>query len=243
MLPVSNHLRMISAQFLASCSRASHPSFNTISSPSGTRQMKQTLQSAHRDSVDVFLTNGVLPAEAYNNAKQIIHADFVEAALNEQEDNPLLQRRPPPVHPSESRLPRAYRASLSQLRSGYCNILNSYKFKIGVAPSATCPRCGDHDDTVPHLFDCTANPTSLNVSSLWLYPLDAATFLSSLNFPDLPPLPPPPPEPPPSPPLSPDSALFSPLSLGQSFFYSSISSSNESLNNSPNAIDVFLAND
>ena len=243
MLPVSDHLRMISAQFLASCSRASHPSYNVISAPDGPRQMKQTLQSAHRDSVDVFLTNGALPAEAYNNAKQIIHADFVEASLDKQEVNPLLQRRPPPVHPSESRLPRAYRASLSQLRSGYSNLLNSYKFKIGASLSATCPRCGDHDDTVPHLFECTANPTSLNLASLWLYPLDVATFLSSLNFPDLPPLPPPPPEPPPSPQPSPDSALFSPLSLGQSFYYSSISSSNESLGNSPDRIDLFLAND
>ena len=204
--------------------------------------MKHTLQSAHRDSVDAFLTNGVLPAEAYNNVKQIIHADFVEAYINEQEVNPLLQRRPPPVHPSESRLPRVYRATLAQLRSGFCNHLNSYKFKIGAAPSATCPRCDRQDDTVLHLFDCSANPTSLTVTSLWLYPLDVAAFLSSLDFPDLPPLPPPPPEPPPSPPHSPDSALFSPLSLGQSFFYSSISSSNESLGNSPDEIDILLAN-
>ena len=96
-------------------------------------------------------------------------------------------------------------------------------------------------DTVSHLFECTASPTTLTVSSLWLYPLDVATFLSSLDFPDLPPLPPPPSEPPPSPPSSPDSALFSPLSLGQSFFYSSISSSNGSLNTSPTEVDIFLA--
>ena len=241
LLPVSDHLRMLSAQFLASCSRASHPSYNIISAPDGLRSMKQTLQSAHRDSVADFLTNGALPPEAYNSVKEIIHASFVEESLQVQDDNPLLQRRPYPVHPSESRLPRSYRSTLSQLRSGHCNLLNDYKFRIGASPSPTCPRCGAADDTVSHLFECTASPTTLTVSSLWLYPLDVATFLSSLDFPDLPPLPPPPPEPPPSPPSSPDSALFSPLSLGQSFFYSSISSSNGSLNTSPTEVDIFLA--
>ena len=186
-------------------------------------------------------TNGVLPDGSYNNAKQRLHATFVEQTLNVQEPNPLLQRRPPPIHKSEALLPRSYRSALAQLRSGHSNLLNSYRNKIGASPSPTCPRCNLADETVAHLFDCQAFPTSLTVSDLWLYPSNVATFLSTLGFSDLPPLPPPPPEPPPSPPSSPDSALFSPLSLGQSFFYSSISSSNGSLNTSPTGVDIFLA--
>ena len=190
--------------------------------------MKHTLKSAHMQTVDPLLTNGVLPDGSYNNAKQRLHASFVEQTLNVQEPNPLLQRRPPPVHKSEALLPRSYRSTLSQLRSGHSQLLNDYRHRIGAAPSPTCPRCNQVDDTVAHLFDCQAHPTSLSLSDLWLYPSNVATFLSSLGFSDLPPLPPPPPEPPPSPPPSPPSSLdstqFSPLSLNQSFFYSSISS-------------------
>ena len=173
----------------------------------------------------------------------MIHASFVEEAIHKQDPNPLLQRRPFPIHPSEQKLPRNYRAALSQLRSGHSIILNSYKHTINSATSPLCTRCGLVDDTVEHLFDCTANPTPLTLSDLWLFPLKVATFLSSLDIPDLPPLPPPPPEPPPSPPSTLDSTLFSPLSLGQSFFYSSISSSssNESLNSLPPE-EAFLLN-
>ena len=78
MLPVADHVRMLSAQFLASCLRPSHPSHATVTLPSGPRQMKETLQSAHYDDVCDFLIDDVLPAERYNNVKSIIHATFVE---------------------------------------------------------------------------------------------------------------------------------------------------------------------
>ena len=130
-------------------------------------------------------------------------------------------------------LPRHYRSTLSQLRSGHSRLLNSYKFKINASPTPTCPRCNSADETVAHIFDCRANQTSLSPIDLWLFPTKLATFLSSLNFPDLPPLPPllppPPPEPPPSPPHSPSADLFSPLSLSDSFFDDNFSPLDQSL--------------
>ena len=224
---------MLSAQFLASCSRVSHPSHNVVNSAMGPRNMKNTLKSAHNQDVAPLLSNGVLPEESYSNAKQRLHATFVDRSFQQQDINHILQRRPPPVHKSEMVLPRQYRSALAQLRSGHSILLNSYKHTINASPSPTCPRCGNADETVVHLFDCQTHPTPLSPIDLWLYPTKVAYLLSSLNFPDLSPLPPllppPPPEPPPSPDLSPSSDLFSPISPSESFFNSSFSSLDQSL--------------
>ena len=138
---------MLSAQFLASSLRESHPSFHAVSAPSGPRQMKATLQSAHLADVNAFLVDGKMPLEVYNRAKQDLHGKFVENYLSDQELNPIIQRRPFPVHPSEESLPRYYRSLLAQLQSGYSNYLNTYKHKINAATSPTCPRCNADDDT------------------------------------------------------------------------------------------------
>ena len=54
-----------------------------------------------------------------------------------------------------------HRTALSQLRSGFCSFLNSYREKIGIAGDPSCPSCGWSDHTTDHLFDCPSHPTSL----------------------------------------------------------------------------------
>ena len=74
---------------------------------------------------------------------------------------------------------------------------------------------------------------SLSLIDLWLFPTKVAAFLSSLNFPDLAPLPPllppPPPKPPTSPPNSPSAYILSPLSLSDSLFDHNFSPLDQSL--------------
>ena len=41
-------------------------------------------------------------------------------------ENPVLGRSAPPIHAAESRLLRAHRSALAQLRSGFSSFLNSY---------------------------------------------------------------------------------------------------------------------
>ena len=43
----------------------------------------------------------------------------------------------------------------SQLRSGHCKLLNSYKKRLKQSDSSSCPDCGMDPQDVPHLFDCT----------------------------------------------------------------------------------------
>ena len=82
--------------------------------------------------------------------------------LSDQEENLIIQHRLFPIYPSEESLTRNYRSLLAQLRSGHSNHLNSYKHKINAATSATCPHCNADDDTVAHMFNCTAVPNRVN---------------------------------------------------------------------------------
>ena len=119
LLPVGEHLKMLSAQFLASSYRPTHPSHDVIRTPSGPRLMRATLQSAHYEDVCDLLIYDELPLERFNDAKNIIHASYVEDYISNQDDIPVLQHKPPPVDTNEVKLPRAYRILLTQLRSSH----------------------------------------------------------------------------------------------------------------------------
>ena len=60
-LPVSDHLSLLSSQFLARCLVPSHPSHQTVTAPSGPRQMKHTLQSRFFPTFHPILQMGCSP--------------------------------------------------------------------------------------------------------------------------------------------------------------------------------------
>ena len=202
MLPVSDHISMLSGQYLASASRLDHPAHEPVSRPARRRDKKKTLQSKFKDDVAPHLVNDSLPYGTYPLVKKLIHTKYVSQAISAQGNHPLLNRPIPLVNKSEETLPRHYRSTLSQLRSGHCANLTNYLHRVGRSDSPSCPLCGNDDQTVPHLFNCTNSPTDLNLGDLWLRPRRVANFLSahpSFTLPPLgpPPLPRPPPEPPP----------------------------------------------
>ena len=128
-LPVVDHLQLLSRQFLASAFNERHPSFGTVTSISGPRPLRHTLRSRHLSAVAPFLRDGVLPLESRQDVLKELHTDAVTAAIQKLDENPnrVLNARPPPVHQSEGELPRHWRTTLSQLRSGFCCQLNNYK--------------------------------------------------------------------------------------------------------------------
>ncbi|KAL1449728.1 hypothetical protein WDU94_002208 [Cyamophila willieti] len=69
------------------------------------------------------------------------------------------------------------RATLAQLRSGWCILLQSYKARINPAEDDKCPQCKTAVHTVNHLFACPAYPTTLTPESLWADPSGVAAFL------------------------------------------------------------------
>ena len=85
--------------------------------------------------------------------------------------NRVLNYRPPPISDEEIYLTRRQRVTLSQLRSGHCKLLNSYKKRLKQTDSSSCPDCGMDPQDGPYLFNCTAHPTTVTPQSLWDRPV------------------------------------------------------------------------
>ena len=165
-LLVGEHLKLLSAQFLARCLQPHHPSHRVACLPPGPRPMKHTLRSKVLPLVEPYLNaDGVIEPGTYQHAIQAIHADVVSSAIQNLAPNRVLGRSPPVIDIRESYLPRITRSTLAQLRSGFCSRLNSYQFKIGRLDNDLCPECGTASHTTTHLFECPAKRTNLTVGT------------------------------------------------------------------------------
>ena len=136
------------------------------------REMKETLFTIHNQTVLPLLAN------TKKASLHTVHTSFVNTAIDNMTDNRVLNYRPPPLSDEEVYLTRRQRATLSQLRSGHCKLLNSYTNILKQTDSSSCPDCGMD---VPHLFDFTAHPTTLTPESLWDIPLKTIRELSFLD--------------------------------------------------------------
>ena len=204
-IPINEHLSMLCAQFLVSALRPGHPSHPLVTQDPGPRAetRKPLLQTSFLGRVSHLLSpEGTLEPSTYSSALRSIHTSSIRQYITSSPPNRILNTQPPAISPSESSLPREYRTTLSQLRSGHCSRLNEYRHRIGLSPSDQCPECSTSLHTVHHVFNCPAAPTALSIEDLWTRPRAVAEFLPSLSaFSALPPLdlqrPRPPPEPPP----------------------------------------------
>ena len=186
MMPVKDHCRMLSKQFLLQTQQPTHPNkFDISERPHRHRQMKKTLQSEFGTEISNMIPNTGLTPDTYKfNLKQI-HRNEVQNTINNLDVNPVLGIVPPEVHQSERQLPRSTRSTLCQLRSKHSIYLNSYLRAIQKRDDDLCPKCNAAPHTSNHLFDCPANPTVLDVTSLWKKPLEAARFLDLQSEEDL----------------------------------------------------------
>ena len=184
----NQHLRLLSSQYLARALHPNHPSHHLVSAPPppGHRKLKHSLRSKCLDDVSPFLQDGVLRGSTKETLDRL-HTKVVDETKASFGPNRVLGTAAPDIHPSESTLPRATRATLSQLRSGHCSKLQTYRHRLGRVDDDLCPDCRVAPHSTSHLFECTAKPTNLTTISLWERPRDAAAFISSLtNFQDLP---------------------------------------------------------
>ena len=127
-LPVKDHLSLLSSQFLATALQLRHPSYPTVTADTGPRDKKKTLQLKFRPHIERFLSNGAV--QDAKEARKQLHTEYVDAALRARPLNPVLNLQPPDIAEEESFLPRQYRTTLSQLCSGHCSALNSFKRMI-----------------------------------------------------------------------------------------------------------------
>ena len=100
-------------------------------------------------------------------------------------DNRVLNNQPLPINDEETHLSRGQWATLSLLLSGHCKLLYSYRKRLKLTDSSSCPDCGIDQQDIPHLFNCTAHPTDLSPVNLWVRPvktLQEQSFLDPDNL-------------------------------------------------------------
>ena len=161
MLLVEDLLNLISAQYLVHCLDTENVCHHITTLDHPPKEMKETLFTRHNQTVVPLLAN------TKKASLQAVHTSFVNSAIYNMTNNRVLNCRPPAISDEEIYLTRRQRTTLSQLRSGHCKLLNSYKKSLKQTDSSSCPDCGMDPQYVPHLFNCTAHPTALTPESLW----------------------------------------------------------------------------
>ena len=123
--------------------------------------MKETLHSRHHSIVLPRL--GASRKESLQN----MYTHAVDSATQLLDNNRVLKERQPPISDEEQRLNRRQRCTLTQLRSGHCDLLQDYKHRVFSEPSDICTDCGASPQDVSHLFACNAHPSELSPEYLW----------------------------------------------------------------------------
>ena len=175
MLTVKQHSDLLSAQYLVQCLDPDHVCHNITTMDVPPRQMKHTLHTRHYPTVQPLL------AATKKETLQAVHTEAVTRAINSQQPNRVLHNRPPPISLEEDTLRRPQRTTLSQLRSGHCQLLNSYQNRLKPTVDPRCPDCGVNPHDVPHLLNCTAHPNDLSTVNLWDKPVESIRELSFLD--------------------------------------------------------------
>ena len=180
-IPVEDHLRLLSSQYLARALQPQHVNHADVVADSGPRSMKHTLRSKCFPFIEQIVgDSGVVAPGEYRRVLNDIHTKVVNDTISNYPPNRVLGDVIPDVNSEESLLPRATRVALSRLRSGFCSNLASFQHRIGAAPSDLCPECQSAPHTTNHLFCCPAHPTALSPLDLWERPRDVAAFLRGL---------------------------------------------------------------
>ena len=166
MLKVTEHSDLLSAQYLVKCLDHENVCHNITTLDQPPRMMKHTLYSKHHTTIAPLL------ADTTKESLKAVHTAAVSKSRRKQTVNRVLRDRPPDISETETSLRRPQRTTLSQLRSGHCHLLNSYKHRIGREDDPQCNDCGYNNQDVNHLFDCPAHPTVMSPTKLWSMPAD-----------------------------------------------------------------------
>jgi len=162
MLPVKSHSELLAKQYRLSCFQSHHPGHHLTSQPAPARYMKGTLSKFDRD-VGPLCGGGISEVEQYRSALRTLHSEAVVDAKSNFVPNRVLGTTLPELLSFECFV----RTTLAQLRSGHCQLLNSYKARITGGVTDVCPDCGVAPHSVKHLFQCPACPTQLTTRDVW----------------------------------------------------------------------------
>ena len=148
MLQVEDHLNLLSAQYLVQCLDTENVCHHITKMDLPPREIGDNLHQT--------LSNRVTTAR--KDTLQALHTSFVTTAIGNMKDNRVLNIQSPSINDKETLLQRRQWTTLSQIRSGHCKLLNSYKKRLKQSDFSRCSDCGIDPQDVPHLFDYVAHP-------------------------------------------------------------------------------------
>ena len=114
-----------SAQYLARCLEPGNLCHSITTRETHKKRMKEALFTRHHNTVEPMML-----ADQREATLQAIHTDAVIMLSKDQKNYIVLDDLPHPINGSEQNLTRKERATLTQLRSGYCKLLGSYMNRI-----------------------------------------------------------------------------------------------------------------
>ena len=114
-------MNLLSAQYLVYCLDTENVCHHITKMDLPPKEMKETIFTRHYQTVLPLLANN------RKDTFQALHTSFVNTAIGYMKDNRVLNNRPPSINNEETLLPRRQRTILSQISSGHCKLLNSYK--------------------------------------------------------------------------------------------------------------------
>ena len=174
MLKVEQHNMLLTKQFALQCLNPEHPVY-VLASTAPPQRIRNTFRT-YTSEVSP-LAPEIWDPRSSRLALDRVHQLAVVDATENQAPNRVLETLPPPIHDSEKTLPRTTRCTLSQLRSGWSIMLQTYNARIQEGVSDICPDCHTSPHTTSHLFTCPAHPTTLTPIDLWHRPVEVAHFL------------------------------------------------------------------
>ena len=129
--------------------------------------MKERLFTRHRSTVE--------PIMLEDNRKATLQAILTDnKAVNNQKHNIVSADLPHPINAWEKYMYMKERATLAQLRSGYCRLLGSYKSRMKTDVTLNvCADCGKTPHDVTQIFACPGHTTTLISTYLWSSLMDS----------------------------------------------------------------------
>ena len=140
-LTVEDHVHLLSTQFLAKTLDPEHPSHDVSTAPQAPHPLRHTLTSKYCGSVSPLTTGDISPPGQCGDVIKSLHTSAVESSIRKLDAKPnrVLGSRPPPIHATSKSLPRPWRSTVSQFRSGWCRCLKSYGALLDNNVDNNCP--------------------------------------------------------------------------------------------------------
>ena len=171
----------LSAQYLVRCLEPVNVCHSITTRETPKRRMKETLFTRYCNTVEPMML-----ADNRKATLQAIHTDTVNKAVKDQKNNTVLDGLPNPINDSEKDLTRKERATLAQLRSGYCKLLDSYKSrKDKTTGTLFTPDPAEYKSNLDLIINNTASPMAKHpkVLALTVDPkLIYSTYIHNISF-------------------------------------------------------------